>query len=94
MSSVRITLINALEAIPQIERISTSNFEPQHQAKAVEMITRIEWPGKSPDEKIVFNVIPIDNQFAEILRLRMQMGEWYWEQNRAQRRSRSCNGAP
>jgi putative ABC transport system permease protein len=75
-ADLRTALIHELEAIPQIETVSAGNFEPRHSASAVEMITQVEWPGKSPDEKPAFNVIPADSRFAETFGLRMLAGEW------------------
>ncbi|MDR0845351.1 MAG: ABC transporter permease [Tannerella sp.] len=77
--NLRTALINELAAIPQIKSVTTSNFEPQHNAKAAEMITKVEWPGKSPDENPAFNVIPADSRFGETFRLKMLMGEWWKE---------------
>ena len=77
--NIRTALIHELEAIPQITNISTSNFEPQHNANTLEMITVVEWPGKAPYEKPAFNVIPTDNRFAETFRLKMLMGKWWDE---------------
>ena len=76
---IRTALIHELEAIPQIRKITTSNFMPQHNANTLEMITVIEWPSKIPYEKPAFNVIPTDSRFAETLGLKMQMGEWWGE---------------
>jgi putative ABC transport system permease protein len=75
-ADLRAALIHELEAIPQIETVSTSNFEPQHSANTFEMVTQVEWPGKSPDEKPAFNVIPADSRFAETFGLKMLAGEW------------------
>jgi putative ABC transport system permease protein len=77
--NLRTALIHELQAIPQIKNITTSNFEPQYSANTIEMISLVEWPGKSPDEKPVFNVIPTDSRFAETFGLKMLMGEWYSE---------------
>ena len=76
---LRTALINELTTLPQIKNIVTSNFDPQHNAKTTEMISAVEWPGKSPDEKPIFNVIPTDSRFAEIFRLKMLMGKWFNE---------------
>jgi putative ABC transport system permease protein len=78
-SSLRTALIHGLEGIPQIEHIATSNFEPQHSARTVEMLTHVEWRGKPSDLSTAFNVIPADSRFAETLRLNIRMGEWYRE---------------
>lgn len=76
---LRTALIEKLTAIPQIENISTSNFEPQHNAKTVEVISKVQWPGKSLHDESTFNVIPTDNRFAETFGLKMIMGEWMKE---------------
>ncbi|MDR0845352.1 MAG: ABC transporter permease [Tannerella sp.] len=78
-TSVRTALIHELETIPQITGITTSNFEPQHNAKREEMVTVVEWPGKPPLDKPAFNVIPTDSRFAETLKLNMLMGGWWNE---------------
>ena len=79
-ADVRAKLIHELEAIPQIENISTSNFNPQHNANILELVTVVNWPGKAPDEKPAFNVIPTDSRFAETFRLKMLMGKWWNEE--------------
>jgi len=88
-TNIRTALIHELEAIPQIENITTSNFTPQLNAtsnsdpqlnnKAVEMVTKVEWPGKSYNEKPAFQIIGTDSRFAETFGLNMLMGEWYNE---------------
>ena len=78
-TNIRTALIHELEAIPQIEKISTSNFEPQHNANTLEMITVVEWQGKAPNEKPAFNVIPTDSRFTETLGLQMLKGKWWDE---------------
>jgi len=75
-ANLRTSLIHELEAIPQIESISTSNFEPQHNAKTADMVSVVEWPGKPSHEKATFNIIPTDSRFPEILGLKMIEGEW------------------
>ena len=76
---LRTALLHELQSIPQVQSITTSNFEPQHNAKTEEMITRVEWPGKQGNEEFIFNLIPTDHQFAEIMGLKMLAGEWYKE---------------
>jgi len=78
-SSLRTALMHELEAIPQIEKITTSNFMPQHNANTLEMISVVEWPGKLPNEKPTFNVIPTGSRFAETLGLKMLAGRWWGE---------------
>ena len=77
--NVRTALIHELEAIPQIQSVTTTNFEPQHNAKSEETVTVVEWPGKPSNVKPAFNVIPTDSQFAETLGLKMIMGRWWNE---------------
>lgn len=79
-TSLRISLLQELTAIPQIECIATSNFEPQHKAKSSEMITKVKWPGKPVHTETAFNIIPVDKEFAKTLRLQMVMGEWWKEE--------------
>ena len=79
-ADMRSALIRELETIPQIEHITTSNFEPRHNANILELITVVKWPGKEPDEKPAFNVIPTGSQFAETFRLKMIMGKWWDEE--------------
>ncbi|GEM_PF-51998 len=78
-SSLRTALIHELEAIPQIEKITTSIFMPQHNANTLELISVVEWPGKLMNEKPTFNVIPTGSRFAETLGLKMLMGKWWGE---------------
>jgi len=77
--SLRTALIQELQTIPQIKSIGTSNFYPQHNAKTEELVSIVEWPGKSMDESPVFNIIPTDDLFAGIMGLNMVVGEWYKE---------------
>lgn len=74
--SVRTALIQGLEAIPQITKITTTTFEPQHNANPQEIVTLVEWPGKSSLEQPAFNVIPADSLFSEAFGLTMRMGKW------------------
>ncbi|MDL2255761.1 ABC transporter permease [Parabacteroides sp. OttesenSCG-928-K15] len=76
-NSLRTALIHELEAIPQIEKITTSNFMPQHNANTLELISVVEWPGKPVHEKPTFNVIPTGSRFAETLGLEILMGRWW-----------------
>lgn len=77
--SLRTPLIEELAAIPQVEGISTSNFEPQHNARTIGMISKVDWPGKQPQEEPIFNVIPTDEKFVDTFRLKMLMGQWWKE---------------
>ncbi|MDF9828974.1 ABC transporter permease [Parabacteroides sp. PF5-6] len=76
---LRVPLLEALETIPQIEKIATSIFMPQHNANALELISVVEWPGKTLDEKPTFNVISTGSRFAETLGLEMLEGRWWGE---------------
>lgn len=78
-NNLRTSLMQELYAIPQVKNIATSNFDPQHNAKTIEMVSKLEWPGKSPDENPAFNVIPADSHFAETLGLKMVAGDWFNE---------------
>lgn len=77
--NLRTSLITELTAIPQIQNITTSNFEPQHKAKTFEMINKVKWPGKLSDEGPTFNVITTDHKFARTFRLPMIKGDWWKE---------------
>ena len=72
-------LRSKLEAIPQVLNISATAFEPEHNAKAHFMTTEVEWPGKHPSEKTVFQWLSVDNKFAETYSLNIQMGKWWGE---------------
>ncbi|MDR1555793.1 MAG: ABC transporter permease [Tannerellaceae bacterium] len=77
----REALMNELAAIPQIESITSTAFEPQHNANWMGtslMNSEVEWTGKSPSEKPVFQHVFTDSQFAETFRLDMKTGKW-WE---------------
>ncbi|MDR1259453.1 MAG: ABC transporter permease [Tannerellaceae bacterium] len=74
--SVRTALIHELEAIPQVTDVTTTTFEPKHNASNEEIVTLLEWPGKQPDEKPAFHVIPTDSRFAGTFGLNMLMGKW------------------
>ena len=73
----RTTLMHELAAIPQIENLTVTGFEPQHDTHAVD--TEIEWAGKSPYERPAFQDIVTDSHFAGTLRLKMIQGEWWKE---------------
>ena len=74
--TVRTALIDRLKTIPQVVDVTTTTFEPRHDAKLDEMVTLVEWPGKPAGEKPAFNVIPADNYFAEAFKLNMLKGKW------------------
>lgn len=75
--SLRTALIQGLKTIPQIENITTSNFEPLHSAKTEALISYVDWPGRSTEERPVFNIIPVDSHFADIFGLKIVAGEWW-----------------
>lgn len=80
-SLYRETLMNELTAIPQIESITATAFEPQHNANWMGtslMNSEVEWVGKDPFDKHVFQHVFTDSQFAETFRLNMVAGKW-WE---------------
>jgi putative ABC transport system permease protein len=74
--SKREVLENELAAIPQIETVSGTLFEPKHHAETYMMVSEIEWPGKAPDANPAFQMVFTDSRFAETLRLTMRTGEW------------------
>ncbi|MDR1601597.1 MAG: ABC transporter permease [Tannerella sp.] len=76
---VQTALMHELAAIPQVENITDANFEPQHNANPFTMINKVEWPGKSPDEKTAFHCILTDSRFDETFGLKMLAGEWWNE---------------
>lgn len=76
-TSIRAALIREIEAIPHVKSVATSNYSPHHNVKMMEMITSVEWQGRSLNEKTIFNIITTDNCFAETLGLKMRIGEWY-----------------
>ena len=78
----RTALMHELSAMPQIENITESSFEPQHTIRDYEMITDVEWQGKPPHEKPTFHSITADQRFAETFRLKMIQGEWWDEGTR------------
>jgi putative ABC transport system permease protein len=80
--SVQTALIHELEAIPQVIDVTTTKFEPRHNANPDEIVTLIEWPGKLSYEKPAFNVIPTNSRFAETFRLNILMGGWWNEAER------------
>ena len=74
-------LNNVLSAIPQIESITNTHFEPQHDAQTYNselknMTTNVEWAGKLQSENPVFQLILSDSRFAETFKLKILMGKW------------------
>jgi putative ABC transport system permease protein len=76
-------LKHELEAIPQIENFTQTCFEPKHSAQHnvayPEILTELEWSGKSLYEKPAFHTINVDSRFAETFGLKMLMGGWFDE---------------
>ncbi|MDR0393822.1 MAG: ABC transporter permease [Tannerella sp.] len=68
-----------LEAIPQIINISVTAFKPEQNANAHLMTAEVEWSGKQPHEKPVFQWIFADNRFVETFRLKLLKGKWWGE---------------
>ena len=76
----RTALLHELAAIPQIENITATVFEPKHDDNV--MITDVEWQGKPPNEKLAFQSITADHNFAETFKLKMTQGKWWNEDER------------
>lgn len=74
-----------LEAIPQITHVSATTFEPAQNADVQFMTSEVEWPGKQPSEKTVFQCSFVDNQFAETFGLKLKAGTW-WDEGENQSR--------
>jgi len=77
--NVRTALMNELAAIPQIENITATYFEPQHNIPNMMRFTEVEWTGKSPYENPAFQGIVVDSRFAETFGLKMMQGKWWGE---------------
>jgi hypothetical protein len=78
--SHREALMNELAAIPQIESFTATAFEPQHNANWMGtslMNTEVEWMGKDPSAKPVFQHVFADSRFAETFGLDMVTGKWW-----------------
>jgi putative ABC transport system permease protein len=85
LSLYREVLMNELAAIPQIESITATAFEPQHNANWMGtslMNSEVEWVGKEPSEKPVFQHVFTDSHFAEAFRLNMVIGKWWKKSER------------
>jgi putative ABC transport system permease protein len=76
----RTALMHELTAMPQIESITQTAFEPKHEDNA--MITEVEWQGKTLHEKPAFQSIITDHDFAETFKLKMMQGKWWNEGER------------
>ena len=75
-NKLQTALMHELTANPQIENITFTDFNPQHDTRGV---TEIEWHGKQPHDKPVFEFITADSHFAETFRLKMIQGAWWNE---------------
>jgi len=65
-----------LATIPQIVKISSTTFTPQHTVPSQYMRTNVEWNGKPANINPAFRLIDADNRFAETFGLKMFMGKW------------------
>lgn len=75
----QVALKQRLEAIPQIMHVSATTFEPAQNADVQLMTSEVEWSGKEPSEKPVFQCSFVDDQFAETFGLRLVAGKWWSE---------------
>jgi len=73
----RTAIKHEFTAIPQIENMTATGFYPMQDDNR--LISEVEWQGKSPSEKPVFQTISTDSHFAETFRLKMMQGEWWRE---------------
>ena len=81
---VETALIHELSAIPEVESITDTNFEPQHNANPFNTITQVEWMGKPPHKKVAFHSILTDSRFVETFKFSMVEGTW-WNEGEAQK---------
>lgn len=72
----RVALLEKLASVPYIEKITDTDFRPQHAISPFKTTTNVEWPGKSPSEKPAFHYIATDSEFAPLFRVKMRAGEW------------------
>ena len=84
MDRVGTAFLKELASIPQLENITNTDFEAQHNtnifnSEIENTITQVEWPGKQQAKESHFHLIYADSQFAEVFGLKMAMGEWYNE---------------
>ena len=77
-------LMRELAAVPQIENITATYYEPQHNTPHFMMIAEVEWQGKAPYENSTFQGIAVDSRFAETFRLKMMQGKW-WDEGERQK---------
>jgi len=82
--TVLTALMNELAAIPQIENITETYFEPQHNLSAIMKQTNVEWTGKTSNENPTIQIVSVDSRFAETYRLNMIQGRW-WNDNEKQK---------
>mgnify|MGYP001218624151 CR=1 FL=1 len=71
------TLIQELSNISLVESITDTNFQPKHSIDPNAIITKLEWPGKSFNEKPTFDLILTDYRFAETFGLKIVDGKWW-----------------
>ena len=69
-------LMHELAAIPQIEYVTTTLFEPEHNANPQTITSEVEWPEKPLSENSAFHIIQADSLFAKTFGLKMLMGKW------------------
>ncbi|MGK7395208.1 MAG: ABC transporter permease [Candidatus Cyclobacteriaceae bacterium M3_2C_046] len=62
---------NDLEQFNFIQQVSSSNFNPLNIGNSS---SGVNWPGKVPDENILFSFINVDYDFIETLGMRMDQG--------------------
>jgi len=74
-------LKSKINSIPQIVGITETPFEPQYES---ELITEIEWEGKSLHARPSFQLIETDASFADIFKLKITHGKW-WDTNDRQK---------
>ncbi len=74
-------LMRELEALPQVESFTDTNFKPQHQVDPMAIFTDVEWEGKPLDTKADFHLYGTDHRFGETFGLKMSMGRWWTEGN-------------
>ena len=76
-TDVRAVLLHELEAIPQIESITTTLFEPKYSTDENARVERMEWQGKEPNQNPYFFYLLTDSRFAETFGLNILMGKWF-----------------
>jgi putative ABC transport system permease protein len=77
IGDTRMTLMDCLNAIPQIEKVSETDLVVQHNLDPFKTTADVVWPGKQPSEKTMFNFVTTDPEFAETFQVGMQDGRWF-----------------